>query len=439
MTDYHTLVNELLRVWLRLNCDSPAGHTGFLAFYAKTSLNLFPAIPDFQIEFGQAAVLPIVKGSDRDWVYLTHSVYKGNTVYKAACMDCCKEVTLKYAGLSNFNSVVHFDLSACRHLLSDHLEQVAIACPNLQRLSLECNERCLRKLQGLQSIATHCVQLRGLDLVTIDKVENQVQFWEILSIMRLTHLALDICLMEPATVDNRECLINLYQKFVELTAIELNSALFCEACNSLKDKHALLLPYFPSLEFCMISHIHPMALICIVNTCKELKYFSCKYVSGKLPLSVCSYSLQEIYFISNDLNLTNALMSAISAHGGLVHVVLDVRSVTSEGITALVMNSPNLLTFHIFVEVVKHDQDNLLCVLKEKLYNRKLFTMGSCKLVQGHQEEYEHNANFLSLWKYPFWGRIKIENTPSHTDILTTADFDRHPNPYITEQFGFSW
>ena len=445
--DYHTLVSELFRVWLRLNCDSPAGHTGFLAFYAKTSLNLFPAIPDFQIEFGQAAVLPIVKtsdfavlGLDGEWVYLTHSVYKGNTVYKAACMDCCKEVTLKYVGLSNFKSVVHFDLSGCRRLLSGHLEQVAIACPNLQRLSLQCNKRCLRKLQGLRSIATHCVQLRGLNLVTISKVENQVQFWEILSSMRLTHLALDICLMEPATtVDDRECLINLYQKFVKLTAIELNSALFCESYNSLKDKQALLLPYFSSLEFCMISNIHPMALIGIINSCKELKYFSCGYVSGESPSSVCSYSLQEIYFASDDLNLTDTFMSAISAHGGLVHVVSDVRSVTSEGITALVMNSPNLLTFHIFVEVVKHDQGNLFCALKEKFYNRKLFTMGSYKLVQGEQEEYEHNANFLSLWKYPFWADIEVENTPSHTDVLTTADFDKHPDPYITEEFGLSW
>ena len=182
-TDYHTLVSELFRVWLRLNCDSPAGHTGVLAFYNMTSLNLFPAIPDFQIEFGQTAILPIVQASDfavlgldRDWVYLTHCVYKGNTVYKAACMECCKEVTLKYIGLLNVKSVVDFDLSGCRCLLSGHLEQVAIACPNLQRLNLQCNKRCLKKLQGLQSIATHCNQLKGLNLVTIGKVENQVQF-----------------------------------------------------------------------------------------------------------------------------------------------------------------------------------------------------------------------------------------------------------------------
>jgi len=40
-------------------------------------------------------------------------------------------------------------------------------------------------------------------------------------------------------------------------------------------------------------------------------------------------------------------MSSVSAHGGLVHVVLRVRSVISEGVTILLMNSPNLMTFHL--------------------------------------------------------------------------------------------
>ena len=189
----------------------------------------------------------------------------------------------------------------------------------------------------------------------------------------------------------------------------------------------------------MISNIHPMALIGIINSCKELKYFSCSYVSGELPPSVYSCSVQEIYFASDDLNLTDAFMSAISARGGLVHAVLDVRSVTNDGITALVRNSPNLLTFHIFIEVIELDRDNIFCALKEKFYNRKLFTMGSYKLVQGEQEEYEHNANFLSMWSYPFWAGVEVENISSEIDILTTADFDKHPDPCITEQFGLFW
>ena len=67
--------------------------------------------------------------------------------------------------------------------------------------------------------------------------------------------------------------------------------------------------------------------------------------------TVNCYSLQELCFYSLTINIPKSFMSTISAHGGLVHVVLDVNSVTSEGITALIMNAPNLLTlfFHIYV------------------------------------------------------------------------------------------
>ena len=42
-------------------------------------------------------------------------------------------------------------------------------------------------------------------------------------------------------------------------------------------------------------------------------------------------------------------MNTISANGELVHVVLCVRSVTSEGVTVLIKNSPNLLTLHVHI------------------------------------------------------------------------------------------
>jgi len=446
-SDYHILVSELFRVWLRLNRYSPSGHTGFLTFYTATSLDVFPAFPDFQIEFGQTAVLPIVKASDfqvlgldREWIYLTECIYRGNRVYKAACMESCKELVVKRFDLPDFTSVVQFDFSGCRSLLSGHLEQVSITCPNLQQLGLQCNKRCLRKLRGLQSVANNCKQLNGLNLVTIGDVENQLQFWETLSSMKLTHLAIDICLIEPAVLGVRDYLVELYRKFINLKAIELNSALYCRTCNSLKNKQFLLLPKFVSLEFCMISNVHPVALTGVISSCKSLKYFSCSYISGELPSSVCSYSLQEISISSCDVILTDAFMCAISAHGVLIHVVLDVKSVTCEGIAAVITNSPNLLSFHMFVDVdIEPDLENFASVLKERFYNRKLFTMGSYKLVQGDQEEYEHNTKFLPLWKYPFWADVDAENTSSYTDVLTTADFDKHPDPYITEEFGLSW
>ena len=76
----------------------------------------------------------------------------------------------------------------------------------------------------------------------------------------------------------------------------------------------------------------------------------------------------------------------VSAHGRLVHVVLSVNSVTSEGISILVANSPNLLSLHISSKAViytdcQEDDYNIIQYelrnyLQTKFHNRKLFTVG---------------------------------------------------------------
>ena len=68
-----------------LNCNSPPAHHGFLKFYYNIrSFDLFPNIPEFQIEFGQTTVVPIAKTSDFGvfgldgefpWVFLTSYYY----------------------------------------------------------------------------------------------------------------------------------------------------------------------------------------------------------------------------------------------------------------------------------------------------------------------------------------------------------------------------
>ena len=446
--EFCTLASEMLRVWLILNCDSPPGHNGFLKFYNKKSLDLFPNIPEFQIEFGQTAVLPIAKTSDFGvlgldiecpWVFLTSCVHGGETVYKAACMQSCEE-ELKFVSPPIFNYVVDFDLSCCHCLLSGHLEQVAFACPNLQRLSLWSSKKCLTSLQGLRSIASYCCNLQGLNLIGITEVEDKVQFWDVLSGMKLTHLALEICITEPSTGDEKIKTIELFHKLVTLIAIELNSNWFCDTCKSLRDKESILVAHFPSLEFCIVSDIHPMAMQGVINTCKKLKYLNCEYATGEMFSTVNHCSLQQLCFHSLRIDILETFMSTISAHGGLVHVVLDVNSVTSEGIAALIMNSPNLLTFHIYVKCIEGlDKENLQCTLKETFHNRKLFTMGGYKLEEAHYYEYEQHTNLLSLWNYPFWDEVEVGSTPEDTDVLTIADFDKYPDTYLIEEFGLLW
>jgi len=446
--DFHALASEMFRVWFLLNCNSPPGCSGILKFYNKKSLDFFSNIPEFQIEFGQTAVLPVAKTSDfgvlgldakYPWIFLTSCVYCGEIVYKAASMRSFEE-ELNHVGPPISNSVVDFDLSCCNCLLSGHLEQVAIACPNLQRLSLQSSKKCLTSLQGLQSIASYCTNLQGLNVIGITNIEDKVQFWEVLSNMKLTHLALEMCVTEPSDKNEKIKMIELCQKLDTLIAIELHSDWFCDICKSIRDKESIMIAYFPSLIFCIISDIHPKAIQSIINACKKLKYLNCEYVRGEMFSMVNCCSLQQLCFQSERLDLPNTFMSAISAHGELIRVILDVNSVTSEGITALITNSPNLLMFHIYVKCIEGlDYENFQLALKQTFCNRKLFTTGGYKLVKERYYEYEQCTNLLSLWSYPFWDEVEVSSSAEDTDELTIADFDKYPDTYLIEEFGLLW
>ena len=104
----------------------------------------------------------------------------------------------------NLNCATHLDLSWESSLHSDHLEQLAIVCPNLRRLFLVKSYYCLRSLKGLRAIASHCHKLQGLNLlgICVREVEDLTGLWEILSDMKLTYLAVECCTfrLEAATV-----------------------------------------------------------------------------------------------------------------------------------------------------------------------------------------------------------------------------------------------
>ena len=45
-------------------------------------------------------------------------------------------------------------------------------------------------------------------------------------------------------------------------------------------------------------------------------------------------------------------MHSVSAHGGLVHVVLCVKSVTGECVATLIANSPKLTLYHVHTQII---------------------------------------------------------------------------------------
>ena len=99
-------------------------------------------------------------------------------------------------------------------------------------------------------------------------------------------------------------------------------------------------------------------------------------------------------------------MNSISAHGGLVHVELFVKSVTSKGITVLVTHSPELMIFHVFLDDEPFEllDQNLEATLKETFTYRKLFICGSYvveELLSAAGMEYldRIRADLVSFWK----------------------------------------
>ena len=75
----------------------------------------------------------------------------------------------------------------------------------------------------------------------------------------------------------------------------------------------------------------------------------------------------------------------VSVHGELVHVLLYVKSVTHEGITTLIMNSPKLLTFYVVGNTLSSKEvmpriNDMELFYRKKFQNRKLFTAGTFRI-----------------------------------------------------------
>jgi len=70
-------------------------------------------------------------------------------------------------------------------------------------------------------------------------------------------------------------------------------------------------------------------------------------------------------------------MTSVSAHGGLMHVVMNVESLTAKWITSLVSNSPKLITLYLrarnitLKKAVSVETFNVM--LKEMFYQRRLY------------------------------------------------------------------
>jgi len=344
----------------------------------------------------------------------------GKVVHKASLVYGTDEELFN----SNDDSwlLLELDLSGCQ-LCPEHLEQLAVACPNLQRLSLMDDVKCLGRtgLQGLRSIASSCLNLQGLNLMGIPcrYIRNHFQLWEILSDMKLTHLAVDVCTLLTATEDDEQQLTMSFLKCTSLRAIEFCSTQCDRECRYLLTNGSMsVLSYFPSLVHCTLDmslHSHYVAgLQDVLTSCKELKFFHYSHdLLSQSLFTLCSTNLQQLYINCYTAVFSTAFMKSISAHGRLVHVVLCAMSVTSEGVTMFIANSPNLLSIHILVNGNIHNNKTIRKLetkIKQTFCQRQLFTSGSFTIERVSLMSYfetntricvkqQYYTDLFSLWK----------------------------------------
>jgi len=292
--------------------------------------------------------------------------------------------------------VTEVDLTYSEFLHPGHLEQLAITCPNLERLNIQYNVECLRNLQGLRMIASQCKKLRGLNMtcIPIANVQSQIELWRILADMKLTYLNIHVCFFHPVTKNSsyEEQIIELFQKCSDLKALQLDDYFcnsMCQICSKC-DVNWMLLSHFPKLKYCTLVGNQSDFVEEVINSCKDamvLLLHSSKCLN--LNSSIRSTNLQQLSLQSECTNIPAIFLESVSFHGGLVHVIFSVLAISVQGIVNLVLNSPELLNLNIYAYQFVCDQHGLLTInsfkstLKKKCNNAKLFTVG-CFTVKHH-------------------------------------------------------
>ena len=419
---YDSLLLNLLQSWSEWNTEMPVSRKACLRLYTYDSialpLNLSDPLPVFQLQYGETTCLPLVNASKfgllglrDDLLLLTDCPNGSKMVNKAKIVSFSVRNSLNDS-ITDLSFVTHFDVGYTeRQLYSGHLEQIAIACPNLVWLNLFANAECLQNLQGLELISKCCEKLQALNLLCVpfQKIECQITFWDILSSMKLKELAIQLCTLKPQDEDDTDKLIHRFQNCLSLQSLE-TCGYCCMYCGEIEDDRPFLFAHFPSLSYCRLNSDQPQSAKEIITTCQGLKIFYCSSYNYLILSSACYCILEQLCIQSENTDLNDTIMDTVSAHGGLVHVVFAVGSVPSEGITALINNSHKLITFNIITADQVYDKEGmkvnlkaLKAALKAKYSRRKLFMCGNLRLIQENitcvqnVEEFLENTDLVQL------------------------------------------
>ena len=120
-----------------------------VVYQLKHGFNFYP---EFELEFGETAALPMVKtnhfgmlGLDNGRTLMTE--FAGNETVQSICLAWLVKIKkLSYINFLILISVNCLDLSCCSCLISGHLEQLSISCQIIQKLNLQYSEDCLKSM-----------------------------------------------------------------------------------------------------------------------------------------------------------------------------------------------------------------------------------------------------------------------------------------------------
>ena len=334
--------------------------------YRQIPMNLYPLIPLRKFKFGPSVTSPFIQlssygivGIQKDTFCLSEYNCYGKVRYILTPMHKLYNDQNIPFGYSQIDSVSYVDFSNL-NIDSNHLEQLAVVCPNLQRLNLQGNVNCLKHLQGLRAIVNMCQNLEGINLtkISVSRVESHVLLWELFSsLKKLTHLAIDLCLMKASNANKQKC-IDMFKTCQCLKALEITRD-YINGCRECTDVTDFYFSYFPSLTYCRMYCFRYSALTYAITNCHKLKYLYEKDARKEslLPLSN-NCNLEQLCIYSLSLNLTDELVQVLSANGQLERVVLYVKSITVNGLTTLINNSQKLILLHIsMIEPLFNDID----------------------------------------------------------------------------------
>ena len=398
---------------------------------ARVPMDLYPSIPLRKFQFGPAAKSPpliIVRLSDHGILGLDKDIFYSSDYdhYGKAWLSVSPKYDFHLVDdehlhcISNFNSVSNVDFSGV-NIYPDHLEQLAIACPNLERLNLSSAQNSLQNLQGLRTIVATCQNLQGLNLVGIpaSSVESYLMLWELLSSIKyLTHLAIDLCMLihinnKCYNVADKDKLIGMLENCESLKALEITQ----ELCHP--GVYDLLFSHFPSLVYVRLFRVQCItAFEYTITNCCRLKYLyyyrADLYVDSEAHVTLPSSSncrLQQLCIESCTIDLSAPSVQVLSTHGGLEQVVLFVKSITTSAITTLISNSPYLKLLYIVTMKTLHDdngvsvnQEDYKDTVSKRFSYHKLLTTGDLILTTHHYSSCNKiltlfNTNLKSFWR----------------------------------------